>query len=381
MMVLPEPVFSAHHGSAVSLHRPRHVLMTLDAVGGVWRYAMDLAATLKTSGYSFTFAGFGPPPNTRQRAEAEAHGDVVWLDAPLDWTAPDEDSLRDVPVLISQLVDDREIDLVHLNLPSQAARLELSLPVLTVSHSCTVTWFAAVRGTSVPPDWLWQERLNRLGFEAADMVVAPSQAHASLLRQSYTSLGCPRVVYNGSDAVAVHTTRNDFVFAAGRWWDDGKNGGVLDAAAAMTDWPVVMAGSNHGPNGAHREIAHAQWLGELGHTDVMARMRQAGIFVSPSLYEPFGLAPLEAAGSGAAMVLSDIPTYRELWDGVALFADRHDPKAFAEAINSLVRDPERRRQLGAAARERAGRFTLAAQGRAMQQVYESLLMPSLSRTA
>lgn len=381
MIAAPGPVFSAHHGSAVSLHRPRHVLMTVDAVGGVWRYAMDLAATLKAAGFTFTFAGFGPPPNERQRAEAEARGDVVWLDAPLDWTAADEDSLRDVPVLIAQLVDDREIDLVHLNLPSQAAGLELDVPVLTVSHSCTVTWFAAVRGTGVPRDWLWQERLNRLGFEAADMIVAPSQAHAAMLRQSYGTVGCPRVVYNGSDAVAASVEREPYVFAAGRWWDDGKNGGVLDEAAALTDWPVLMAGANHGPNGAHRDIAQAQWLGELGHAEVMARMRQAGIFVSPSRYEPFGLAPLEAAGSGAAMVLADIPTYRELWDGVALFADKDDPQGFADAINSLARDPDQRRQIGAAARERAARFTLAAQGRAMQQAYESLLMPSLSRTA
>ena len=114
-------MLGAQHGSAVSLHRPRHVLMTVDAVGGVWRYALDLAATLKSAGFSFTFAGFGPPPSEGQRAEADAHGDLVWLDAPLDWMATDEHGLRDVPALIAQLVEDREIDLVHLNLPSQAA--------------------------------------------------------------------------------------------------------------------------------------------------------------------------------------------------------------------------------------------------------------------
>ena len=376
-----EPMLGAQHGSAVSLHRPRHVLMTVDAVGGVWRYAMDLAATLKSAGFSFTFAGFGPPPSEGQRAEADAHGDLVWLDAPLDWMATDEHGLRDVPALIAQLVEDREIDLVHLNLPSQAAGLDIEVPVLAVSHSCTVTWFAAVRGTGMPPDWLWQERLNRAGFEAADMIVTPSRAHAGMLRQSYGDIGCPRVVHNGSDAVAASIAREDFVFAAGRWWDDSKNAGVLDTAAASTEWPVLMAGATHGPNGAVRELAHARWMGELGHAEVMARMRQCGIFVSPSRYEPFGLAPLEAAGSGAAMVLSDIPTYRELWDGVAVFADKDDPAAFADAINGLSRDAERRRKLGAAARERAGRYTLAAQGRAMHQVYESLLLPSLSRTA
>ena len=48
-------------------------------------------------------------------------------------------------------------------------------------------------------------------------------------------------------------------------------------------------------------------------------MARTAVFVSPALYEPFGLAVLEAAQAGCALVLSDIPTFRELWDGVALF--------------------------------------------------------------
>ncbi len=43
------------------------------------------------------------------------------------------------------------------------------------------------------------------------------------------------------------------------------------------------------------------------------------IFVSTSLYEPFGLAVLEAAQAGCPLVLSDIATFRELWDGAAIF--------------------------------------------------------------
>jgi glycosyltransferase involved in cell wall biosynthesis len=105
-------------------------------------------------------------------------------------------------------------------------------------------------------------------------------------------------------------------------------------------------------------------------------MATAAIVASPSLYEPFGLAPLEAANMGAALVLADIPTYRELWDGVALFAGPHDPDSFAEAINSLAQSEALRRDMGQKARERAKRYSVAAQTDAMRDVYDHLLAPN-----
>ena len=91
--------------------------------------------------------------------------------------------------------------------------------------------------------------------------------------------------------------------------------------------------------------------------------------MSPSRYEPFGLAALEAAGAEAALVLSEIPTYRELWEGAALFARADDPQHFAFQINALARDPRLRRRLGRRARRRAQRFTPTLQAQTMAAVY------------
>ncbi|HEX8375447.1 MAG TPA: hypothetical protein VF606_09745, partial [Geminicoccaceae bacterium] len=49
----PQPVFEAR----------RHVLMTTDAVGGVWTYSLDLAAALATRGVRTTLAVLGPAPD------------------------------------------------------------------------------------------------------------------------------------------------------------------------------------------------------------------------------------------------------------------------------------------------------------------------------
>ncbi len=352
-----------------------HILLTLDAVGGVWRYAMDLAAGLAQRGYAFTFLGFGPAPSASQRHEAEQLGSLLWGDAPLDWLAADEHDLDAIPALVRTVVDQRGIDLVHLNLPSQACGLALDIPVLVMSHSCVVTWFAAVRGSSVPPAWQWQYDRNRAGFDAADIVLAPSRSHADMLRASYGPIDALSVVHNGTRATFPAAHKEPVVFAAGRWWDEGKNGAALDGAASHAAWPVVMAGASTGPNGQQVTLRNAMALGELPHAEVVQWMARASVVASPSRYEPFGLAPLEAARAGAALVLSDIPTYRELWDGAALFAHPDEPRAFADAANRYACDDALRHEFAHRARQRAGHYTLDSQTTAMDAVYKGLLRP------
>jgi glycosyltransferase involved in cell wall biosynthesis len=118
---------------------------------------------------------------------------------------------------------------------------------------------------------------------------------------------------------------------------------------------------------------HASAAGPLPHAAATALIRSAGVFVGPSLYEPFGLAVAEAARAARPLVLSDIPTYRELWGDAALYVAPGDAEALAATINCLAADPMLRRMLGRAAQVRARRFTVAAQARAMADLYGHLL--------
>jgi glycosyltransferase involved in cell wall biosynthesis len=359
----------------------RRVLMTVDAVGGVWRYAMDLATALKPNGVEVIFAGLGPAPTQEKIAEANRIGRLVWLDAPVDWMVQDEKAVADVPRLIADLAQGEKADLLHLNLPSQAAGMETNLPVVAVCHSCVVTWFATVSGSDVPQDWQWQRRLNQAGFARADAVIAPSRSHAAAMEAAYGEIPGLHIVYNASALAPSDEPKRDVVLAAGRWWDEGKNGAVLDAAAAKTRWPVMAVGANSGPNGQYLPFNHADHYGELSHEELSGLMRQAAIVASPSLYEPFGLAALEAARAGAALVLSDIPTYREIWEDAALFADPHRPDAFADAFNRLADDLELRAALHLKARERSARFSLDAQAAATCAIYSGMPRHAFSTAA
>jgi glycosyltransferase involved in cell wall biosynthesis len=367
--------------AATTPPRAIRVLMTVDAVGGVWRYAMDLAAGLQASGVSFTFVGLGPRPSAAQRHEAEGLGKLIWEDAQLDWLAKGPADVADLPALLQRLVHKENIDLLHLNAPSQACGLKLDCPIVVISHSCVVTWIHAVRGEKQPAEWAWQKRHNRTGFDAADAVLAPSRSHAEALEHCYGPIDGLSVVYNASQASTGISQRQPFVFAAGRWWDEGKNGAVLNTVAEQLSWPVRLAGSLKGPNGQRVHLPHTDHLGTVSSADIAQLVASAGIFVSPSIYEPFGLAPLEAAMAATPLVLADIPTYRELWDGVALFAAPRDPQAFVQALESLIASPALRQQFGRKALLRAKRYSSTAQAQAMLNVYDAVRAPAKRRLA
>ncbi len=348
------------------------VLQTLDAVGGVWRYALDLARALGPHGVKSVFLGFGPRPSPEMVDEAQALGTLDWADAPLDWLAASPANVAAVPTLVARAVRRHAADIVHLNLPTQAAGLETDRPVLVVSHSCVASWFRAVRGGGLPSGWEWQGELNAQGLAAAAAVVAPSRAHADALRDCYGAIPSLQVIHNATHAPEGRLPEQPFVVASGRWWDEGKGGATLDAAAELANWPVHLLGPSRGANGTAFKPRHARLQGELPHSRAVALMRSASIFVSPSLYEPFGLAVAEAARVGLPLVLSDIPTFRELWDGAAIFVPPRDPEVLAAALDHLAADPTERRRLGDAARLRSRRFTPDAQAKAMLGLYRTL---------
>jgi glycosyltransferase involved in cell wall biosynthesis len=103
--------------------------------------------------------------------------------------------------------------------------------------------------------------------------------------------------------------------------------------------------------------------------------------VSTAVYEPFGLAVLEAAQAGCALVLSDIATFRELWGGAAIFVPPNDEAAIAQAIAGLMSDPVARAALADAARQRSVRYSAEAMVAGVLEIYEAVLGRNLVPSA
>jgi glycosyltransferase involved in cell wall biosynthesis len=185
----------------------------------------------------------------------------------------------------------------------------------------------------------------------------------------------PQAVRNGRSPVTEKRLpdRNPVVLTSGRLWDDGKNLRTLDRAAGRMRGQVHAAGSLKGPDGQVVDFDHILCLGQLDAAVLAKHLERSAVFASLSLYEPFGLGVLEAAQAGCALVLSDIPTFRELWQGAAVFVPADDDAAAAEALDGLLDDPERATALGRCAAERSARFTVDAMVEATLAVYGDAL--------
>jgi glycosyltransferase involved in cell wall biosynthesis len=170
------------------------------------------------------------------------------------------------------------------------------------------------------------------------------------------------------------TAKEQFVLAAGRLWDEAKNLKSLTAIASALPWPLRVAGPRQGPEGiCAASLNDVCWLGQLSHRDLLTEMSRAAIFVAPAFYEPFGLTILEAATCGCALVLADLPSFRELWGDAAIFIDPHDPAAIRTALHNLCRDRRLRARLQAAASARAKLYSLSAMTMAYRQLYGEMI--------
>jgi glycosyltransferase involved in cell wall biosynthesis len=352
------------------------ILITADAVGGIWQYSLDLARGLSRLGHETVLALMGPAATGEQiKAATEVPGlRLVDTGLALDWLAEDEASLVRAAETIADLAAETDADIVQLNTPALAALADFGCPVIAVIHSCVATWWEAVQGSELPADFAWRTDLVARGLIAARAVVTPTAAFGEAVKRRYRLKKAPRTVHNGRSALTLPVgAPHDFVFTAGRLWDEGKNLGLLDAAAGRIGVPVRAAGPLAGPNGARVIFDNIHCLGTLDEEELGRWLSARPVFVSAALYEPFGLAVLEAASAGCPLVLADIPTFRELWDEVAIFVHPRDEEGFARAIGDLVADDFERAVLGRAAKERAARYTPDAMAAQMASLYRSLL--------
>jgi glycosyltransferase involved in cell wall biosynthesis len=338
------------------------------------------------------------------------HVQLVESEYRLEWMA---DPWRDVSAAGEWLLDlaaSAAVDVIHLNGYSHAA-LSWRRPVVCVAHSCVVSWWHAVHGGQPPLEWDTYRRNVRLGLNSANLVIAPTHAFLEMLQSCYalerprevirngrpqkyfsapaalgdrelatltraTELGCAEVAGVAAVAKAVAEGsgggREPILLGCGRPWDTAKNLSVFDAAAEGLSWPAYVIGDPSGPDGQTFASKSLRALGALSHDEVESWLERASICVHPALYEPFGLAVLEAASAGCALVLSDIPTLRELWNGAAEFFNPCDSAQLHAALNVLIADPAKRAALAAAAQRRAAEYSVDSTAAAYAKVYRSL---------
>ncbi len=123
---------------------------------------------------------------------------------------------------------------------------------------------------------------------------------------------------------------------------------VIAGRAAWLSEPTLAAA---------KACDYVRLLGFFDDDDLPALYRQAHILAFPSLYEGFGIPPLEAMACGTPVVASTASSVPEVVGDAGLLADPHDVAAWTAALECLLRDQDLRARLRRDGIQRAGQFT------------------------
>lgn len=352
------------------------ILMTTDTVGGVWVYSLELCRALEQYGIQVHLVAMGAWPSPAQQVEAENIPNVTFYksDYKLEWMENPWEDVEQSRKWINCIYTTVQPDVVHLNNYAHVEE-EWTAPVVTVFHSCVNTWWQAVKGKSAPEEWDHYNRIVRESLQESDIVVGPTQAILNKAQQAHQFTSQIKVIHNGRNFNSSEAKpKEEFILCMGRMWDEAKNLPLLSNIAEKLPWPVYVAGESKNPStGKECTLQNVKFLGKLSPEEVQDWMQRASIFVSPTRYEPFGLAILEAAGNGCALVLSNLETLQELWHDVALFFDPEDEAEAEKTVLRLLESPKFLQELSEKARERAKTYSTEKMGAAYHKLYLEIM--------
>jgi phosphatidylinositol alpha-mannosyltransferase len=341
--------------------------------GGVQAQVLGLSRELRRMGHEVRVLApcDGPPPEPfvtplGNSLPTSANGSV----APV---APDPSAaLRTIRAL-----NDEAFDVIHLHEPIVPGP---TATALLLKLAPTVGTFHAAGDSSS------YRILNRSARWAADHLttrVAVSEA-ARELAHRYLD-GEYRILFNGIETDRFRRDRLEresapTILFCGRY-EPRKGLEVLLEAMAHLPGDVTLWVASEGPGLDQLEKQYGadgriHWLGRVTDDEKIDRLNRATAFCAPSLRgESFGIVLLEAMAAGAALVASDIDGYRQVAsaDFDSLLVAPGDAVALAQALSTVLDDPERRATLVANGYESAESFSMARLAREYESIYRTLL--------
>lgn len=340
------------------------VLITTDVVGGVWQFTHELAKGLLKEGSPVALVSLGGDPTPEQRQQcAQLTSDYrsdnfLYQSAsvPLEWMRQNERAYHDAAPLLLRVAKEFGVDVLHANQFCFGA-LPLEIPKIITAHSDVLSWAEACRHEPLENSpWLRQYcRLVAEGLDGAAAVIAPTQWMLTALRRNFVVRNPCAVVANGRTLPSANQANRQLrAITAGRLWDEAKDIRIL--SQVRSPCPLYVAGdAEHEGSRAAVHLASVTLLGRLSEDELLQFFRASAIYICTSRYEPFGLAPLEAALCGCAVLARDIPSLREVWqDGAVYFPDA---RTLSALLDQLVKDAGSLEVAQHRSRQRAEFFT------------------------
>jgi glycosyltransferase involved in cell wall biosynthesis len=310
-------------------------------------------------------------------------------------------SFRDqweIPLLLNR----RGADLLHV--PWLYAPFRAGRPFLLTAHDLT-DWTESDGGSGPHRGGRrFQKRLTRRALQRAARVLAVSQATQ---REVSRVFGLPEskieVVYNALDERFVreppppeadrilerHAVTYPYVLYAGSIRPQKNLARLIEAFAVvkseLADHPelaglkLIVIGDEMAKHPALRRAVvrtrlreEVRFLGFVPHAVLRAFYARARLFAFPSLYEGFGLPPLEAMAHGTPVLVSNVSSLPEVCGEAALAVNPENVFDIARGMRAALTDEALRRELVARGQERVHRYSWQRAAEAVRRVYEEV---------
>ena len=343
-----------------------HVLITSDTLNGNWIYTRELVSGLISRGLRVTLVSFGEIPLPEQTGWMQSLDGLAYHPTAfrLDWMQEGQQDFYDASAYLCSLVKEMKPDVLHSKHLCYGA-LPLAIPRVVVAHGDLLTWWKAVHGRE-PKDsaWLrWYRQTIARGLSQASAVVAPSEWMLNTIRSCYSGCARETVIHHGRNPILFnpYVAKEDSVLAVGRLLDPAKQVNLLTQQAHPV--PVCIVGDDasdpclRAPLRADVKFSDGTAGISLKGPQSAAELRllygRAAMYAGTSRYDPSGMSVLEAALSRCALILNDIPSWREIWGPAAVYFRTNESASLAEAVRILSADLQLRRNFANRAFQRA----------------------------
>ena len=214
----------------------------------------------------------------------------------------------------------------------------------------------------------WANNFRIIAQNAQKIITISDSSAADICRVLDIPLERVSVIYNGVTQLPISSklltelpTTPYFIYVGSKNYH--KNVDVVLKALTdpeMADVHLVMVGKNYKYSKwvkAYGLKKRVTFLGIISDEEMGIYLKHATALVFPSLYEGFGLPPLEAALLGTPSICSQRPAMLETLKDACLFVSPNDPSEWVSAMLRLKTEPIFRSQLGQAAKTKAEYFS------------------------
>ncbi|KKQ52553.1 MAG: glycosyl transferase, group 1 [Parcubacteria group bacterium GW2011_GWD2_38_11] len=274
-------------------------------------------------------------------------------------------------ILYPRLLREYKFDLVHF--PHFNVPLLYRRPFVLTIHDLILVHFPTLRATKLNPLWYWIKYVAykwtiSSAIKRAKSIIAVSEFTKNDILGEYPEAKAKiNVTYEACDDLcrisssAPHLILEKYgiikpyLLYVGNAYPHKNLQQLIDAFAIVSstfpDMQLALVGKEDffyqrlKAYCLKKNIVGVHFLGFVSDQDLDVLYRFAKAYVFPSLYEGFGLPPLEAMAKGAVVVSSDHPCMREILEDAAWYVDAHSAEKFAEGIVNVLDDKNLRLNL------------------------------------